>query len=273
MKKHLFTFSKFALYGVSVALTLMVMVATVLIATTYGPQVHSYFLRNKVGPKVVLLIKYRHDLKTNAYIRSSMGTGFHVQAPSGKIYILSNRHVCNINDGDTINVKDGGIDTKSIEYTRKIIKVSQTQDLCLVESVYDKGLGIASDAGIGEFMSVVGHPTGYDLTVTKGEIVGAETLNFYEKIKDGDESKCNFKNQKVEAIPMIDKNDKITLVKTCHTKNIGLITTAQVKSGNSGSPAVNYFGQLVGVIFAISSDDWWGRIIPLNAVKDFLKGY
>ena len=43
--------------------------------------------------------------------------------------------------------------------------------------------------------------------------------------------------------------------------------------GNSGSPMVNMWGNVVGVVFAGNQRTNWGSAVPLKDVKELLKAY
>ena len=130
-----------------------------------GPEIHGTYIRHSVGSKVV---KLTGD--------SSGGTGFFVKAPSGRTFILTNYHVCQLkNEAGYINVTKNG-DTRS--YPKRVIEMDSVHDLCLVESFYDvEGLSLASDVSVGETLGIVGHPKLYQLTLSRGQYIGEATIS------------------------------------------------------------------------------------------------
>src|SRR5574337_1014609 len=103
------------------------MLAIVLFLAIEGRQIHNIALTYKVAPSVVLIGNKKG---------SEFGTGYHLKMPSGKVYIVTNRHVCEMSE----NKKDIYVLEKT--YTgrplaRKIIKMFDNADLCLVEPFYN----------------------------------------------------------------------------------------------------------------------------------------
>ena len=50
-------------------------------------------------------------------------------------------------------------------------------------------------------------------------------------------------------------------------------TSAVIYGGNSGSPVVDFFGNVVGVAFAANNSDNYGEIISLHDLKNFIARY
>jgi S1-C subfamily serine protease len=228
------------------------------------PQAHEDYIRGSVGDNVYRILQ-------NDSGQSGGGTGFAVKAPSGKSYILTNAHICEMyNGGDTalIESHDGRL------IPRKIIERSKTTDLCLIEGLPGKtdGLALASDVSAGENISIVGHPKLMDLTVSKGSVIQFQTIQMLKGIigQDGltaEQCESEAKNHVEEVDSLFGK---ATL---CITTLDSLQTTAVSLPGNSGSPAVNFYGHVVGVLFAGDDEVHWGLIIPLDTVQDFLSAY
>jgi len=191
------------------------------------PQIHRNFLYREVGNKVVEVVKVDPLF---GQIQGG-GTGWSVKL-HGKYYIITNKHVCEMYQGDknaTIKLNDGRL------LHRQVISISDISDLCAIEGIEEIGaLSLADNIYIGEIVSVVGHPLLLPINVSYGAIL--EENNF----QIGFESELAF------------------------------LSTCQILPGNSGSPVVNYRGQVVGVAFAADSDVHWGLIIPLDDLKMFL---
>jgi S1-C subfamily serine protease len=84
-------------------------------------QIHHNYIRNKVGPSVVMI--------TNLD-KNSGGTGFAIESLSGKKYILTNAHIClGVKRPLVVTFKDRR------QVPLRIIEVSSETDLCLIESV------------------------------------------------------------------------------------------------------------------------------------------
>lgn len=193
------------------------------------------------------------------------GTGFHVTSPSGQVYIVTNRHVCERSKNGQVYVEAG-----SSKAWKKILYEDPEHDLCLVEKLYSSGLHLAPSLSRGEKIAIVGHPSGYDITMTEGEAIGYWPMSINERITTpAQEANCKkWKDSTISTIKDSQGND----IKVCTAGSAALITTAQVKAGSSGSPVVNQSGKVVGVIYCIESDDNWGRAVPLKFLRELLQG-
>lgn len=277
-----------------IAVSAVVSIATLLLAY-FAPRVHREFIRHYVGSKVVMISDRSLNKKQDKY---SGGTGFHIQAPSGKIYIVTNRHVC-----DLANKKDevfAAVRGETSYKKLKVIKRSDFSDLCIIEPLPEvkKGLKIGLEPEIGETIAAVGHPNLQPKTITIGEVVGYDEFTFPIGVigRDGfKESQCKnkdniireysnateaalemkrkFNKNKIVEQFLKDENDKLPSLKKirlCLVSNMSLVTTVMAYHGSSGSPIVNFYGEVVGVVYAINEDRIWARGVPLADLKKFL---
>jgi len=223
-----------------------------------GPEFHYDYVRNKVQKTTVLVT---NETKTRG------GSGAHVIAPSGKVYIITNAHVCNLSKDANIFITDNFGRT----IPRRILEISNFTDLCLVESLpnYQGALKLGSDVRSGQIIAAVGHPILMPTTMSRGEIIGVKEVDVFDHIMD-----------------VFDKNDKCDLPKNriiqidtffgpitaCFVHVKANLTTSVVLPGSSGSPMVDFYGNLVGVIFAGNQANW-GLAITLADINLFLKPY
>lgn len=204
---------------------------------------------------------------------NSGGTGFHVVAPSGKTYIMTNKHVCGVAYGnDMVKVKaDNG---EAIP--RKIIARYEAHDLCLIEAMPDmegEGLKIARwSSNIGDTVHVIGHPHLEPTTMQTGEFISIKTIELI--------SKTNIKKEECSGkfINIKEENPFIAILTGMETICIEEFVSQQASlityPGNSGSPVINAWGNVMGVLFAGSGDMLTNSFfVPLYAIKDFLKKY
>ena len=106
----------------------------------------------------------------------------------------------------------------------------------------------------GDFVAVVGHPRGAPLTVYLGDFI-------------------TYQNIAVQTHPEgADSCSSMGIFVVCiKYYNSGYIT-ALSHPGNSGSPVLNIWGKLVGVVFAVGSSHMT-YMVPRLYVKDFLSQY
>ncbi len=256
------------------------------------PREYKNYMRNYVGPKVVAITQNEYSKYREG---SGGGTGFHVVAPSGKTYIMTNRHVCD-------DAKDGKmwvtIDRMTSDRQLKVLEMSDRADLCLMEPIPGvKGLKVGDRPNIDDEVFYVGHPRLQARTYVAGELVGTRNLSVPrgQIPKEISEEACKAsKDSYIEEVPEVyqvlrrfkrdssidglqgkaelDKFfDTSKKVKVCYERGTAWTTTLSVYGGASGSPMVNIDGEVIGVIYA-GSDGEWGYAVPLSEINRLLKG-
>lgn len=215
------------------------------------PTNYNRLMRTKIGPSVVKLFGKRGG-----------GTGFHVKAPSGGIYILTNAHVCELHTDHFLDASY----KNSRRVKRRIIEIYADHDLCLVEAlVGTKGVEVSHTLSEGDRTFLVGHPRLRPLTVTSGEYIYNTNILIYS---------CGMFPVKFNTFGK-DMDMLFKLINnTCLKKRNASSITNYSKPGASGSPIVNVKGKLVGVLFAGSrADENDSYAVPLKDIKRFLKVY
>lgn len=228
-----------------------------------GPQIHSSYIRYKVGTEVVSI-----------FGKKSGGTGFHIKGTSGETYILTNNHICNLADE---NERLTVYDSTGKKMYRNVIVRHETHDLCLVEPIPGySGLNIASGVDIGEIVGLVGHPGLRPLSISRGEIVGAKTIKLIIGMNLPND-RCFGVQHKIEDVV---KNQMMLIILSARgVKNICVATLRSTMfngisyGGNSGSPVVNFYGNVVGVLFAGSRQVTDAYLVPRDVVKKFVEKY
>lgn len=263
---------------ITMATLIFVSFIALIFVAAKAPEIHSYLLRHKVGEKVYKV--------TNDTHRGS-GTGFAIKADSGTTYVITNDHVCEASsDGQHMILisKDGN------SVRRRIIEKSGYSDLCIIEAPPGvEGLEMGSKPSIGQIIASVGHPNGYDLTLSRGEIIMQDTVAIpkgpiSQILPDGSEKlappefggileqNCNLPKNEIVVQEM---NIMIMVIKIKQCVNVtykAYITNMLIQPGSSGSPAVNFWGNVVGVVFATDSAGW-ASVVSYNDLRDLLKKY
>jgi len=229
-----------------------------------GPQLHSSYIRYVVGTKVVSI-----------FGGNSGGTGFHIEAGSGLVYILTNNHICNLADeNDILDVYD----STGRKMKRRVLVRHESHDLCLIEAMPGfSGLNVASGVDIGEIVGLVGHPGLRPLSLSRGEIVGSKRIKLLVGMNLPSD-RCFGKQFLVKEII-----DNALLLILLEARGIKTLCVAELNTsmfngisygGNSGSPVVNFYGNVVGVLFAGSrrhvTDAY---LVPRRVVEKFVEKY
>ena len=270
------TLAKLAMLVMSVGeqlALLMIIVTGVFVVGFVGakaPELHGYWIRAKVGSRV-------YTVRNSA--KSGGGTGFAVKAKSGITYIVTNDHVCEISkDKRTLLITDNN--GNSIR--RNIIYKSEYSDLCLVEGVPGvEGLELGSVPSVGQIVAAVGHPSLRPTTLSRGEIIGSESVAIPIAIigpEHSDDSvfgvpvvtveECSLPKNKVDKVDTLFGQIKVCMTVT---KN-AYLSNALIQPGSSGSPVVNFWGNVIGVVFA--GDQYgWGIFVSYSDLRQLLKMY
>lgn len=228
-----------------------------------APTMHQNLIRATVGSSVYFVYS-----KENG----GGGTGFAVYAPSGKVFVVTNDHICVNAEKDTVILtnNDG-----SHKIWAKIIERSQDTDLCLIEAP-DRaiGLSLATHTYAGDRVQAVGHPDLMLLTLSNiGEVIQSGPTSLF------DVSDVSSKPAPLAALAKCDtKNKKFKII--YGPLGLGPIgckieipdayfTNVLIQPGNSGSPLVNFYGNVVGVISGVDKYGW-GIAVSLEDLRKFL---
>jgi S1-C subfamily serine protease len=272
-----------ALASTKIALKVTAALAAVLVIVylaARAPEMHSSIIREKVGEKTY---KIRGGLNTGG------GTGFSIKGKSGITYIVSNAHVCEVTpDGYHVLVSsDNGK-----HMWRRIIEISDKSDLCIIEGLPGvEGLSLGSEPLIGQIVASIGHPSLMPITLSRGEIIAPEDIKIFKGVvldpdSDEDSRALRFVHPDYRLTPdqcNAPKNQIVTQevdmfffklkVKLCLDVTRGAYrTNILIQSGNSGSPVVNFWGNVVGVVFAKDSYNW-GIVVSNKDLRDLLSNY
>jgi len=224
--------------------------------TLIEPQLHNSYLRWEVGQSVVQVLSPA----------GGGGTGFAIKSASGDHFIATNKHVCEAAVNGWMLIKRS---EKSEPIFKRVVYKDNKHDLCLIQG--DKRLSpldLGSRPDKGDFHYVIGHPGLRQLTVSQGEYIGMANVELLDQVKE--RSQC--KGRIIELSPMQQLYYGIEFA--CLRSYRSYSTTAVSYPGNSGSPVVNKFGNVIGVLFAGSAEQERDNyVVPLAELKRVLNKF
>lgn len=220
------------------------------------PRLHRGYLINKVGSRVV---------KITNQDGNHGGTGFYVKAPSNNTVILTNAHVCGVAKDGIVYVQDESMDRA---IPKKVLEQSGVTDLCVIEGDNSKsGLTLGSKPQMQERIYIIGHPRLLPNTLSEGDIITQMEIEVLDHVIEDSKDKCDLPKNTRKKVRMW-----IFEFEACLVHLQAYATNAIVQPGNSGSPVVNKYGNLVGVLFAGDSANW-GYTVIYEDIINFLQPY
>jgi len=243
-------------------LTLKLIIIGLILASIslFTERAHTAYIEHKVGANVLFI----QAMLDSPY--QGMATGFEVIAKSGKTYILTNAHVCGLRN------KDNLLQIQEKRYTgrfipRRIIEVYQDNDLCLVEGFEGyPGLTLGDQPEISDNVTSIGYPMGEALHIARGRIKNFTQVAILAP--DVPIEECKGDRFFIKNVNLLFFTQDM-----CFRKYQATMSDIIIYPGNSGSPVVDGFGNVVGVVFASDSTTNWGVVVPFKDVKKLLDAY
>jgi len=211
------------------------------------PKIHQKYLISKVGLAVVTITPPKGGRRG--------GTGFHIATSKGP-RIITNRHVCDSTD------REGQVEVFTNDgrsFTRRILGRSLVTDLCMIEALEGYPvLKLGSKPKRYDTITIIGHPLLERLTPSSGIILSREIINLQVSRPIENCVGPNYHLKFRWFFPI------------CIQEYDSYATNVKIYPGNSGSPTLNFWGNVVAVAFAASSLTYNGYLIPFTYLKDFV---
>lgn len=194
------------------------------------------------------------------------GTGFLVKGKSGRVYIMTNNHICQSADNQPLVVIYQGNMILST-----VIKSYELNDLCIISAPsYAKStFRIAKKVYPGERVYSIGHPYLEGDTVTQGELSADVTISISVG-QNVDPAKCAGETYRLYDLSTNPAAAVFGIFNECVRELPALSSSVNIMPGNSGSPTVDIYGNVVGVVFAANQYGSHSYHVPLFALRNFL---
>ena len=219
-------------------------------------ELHNSYLRWEVGESVVQVLSPS----------GGGGTGFAIKSASGEDFIVTNKHVCEAAENGWMIIKQ---DNSKQGIFKRVVYKDTVHDLCLLQG--DRRLSpltLGSSPQKGSFNYIIGHPGLRQLTVSQGEFIGNKTIQMMERIEKKEQ--CRGKLHELTILEQMMYGVQFVCIRSYNTYS----TTAVAYPGNSGSPVVNKYGNVIGVLFAGSTQEERDNfIVPLNELVRVLNKF
>lgn len=235
------------------------LIAIISLTAVSAPRLHEQWLQSHVGDAVVFITSPKGAL------RQGRATGFQVTAPSGTVYTITNQHVCELAKDGVLMVGEKAKSGRMLP--RRILEIDEEADLCLVEGLTGYGgLTIAGGYAVGDYNYVLGHPLGGPIDLMAGFLKQVKPI--FIPLMEVNLDDCNGPGLTKRELPTLFGSFLV-----CFKERPAVLTNITIFAGNSGSPMVNAFGRVTGVVFAANTRTNQGYAVPLENVKRFLAAW
>lgn len=236
--------SKFVKIGLGLAV-----VVTIILSAVGTTTLHKNYIYARTSKSVVKL----------TVPQGGGGTGFQLSY-KGETYVVSNAHVCDAAGKD--GFMTGRRDMEPTQHKLKILIKDYRVDLCLLSPMAD---GVALEIGAApkqhQEVMVVGHPRLRPLSIAMGKILDLTEVTIPFRVET--KAQCDSRGGEFKRIQVF-----IFVADLCFVTHMAYWSDALVEPGNSGSPVVNFWGDVVAVAFAAGSDISF--FIPASSLKGLL---
>lgn len=183
------------------------------------------------------------------------GSGFITKGSSGNTVVITNEHVCK--GSNTWLLQFEGLGELRV-YASPTYQ-DHNIDLCAFALPREfqrelVPLPIAYGLSRHQHVSIVGYPREFPLTISQGFTTEMAVLDIAEPGADCANPQFNF-----------------FVGLYCIHQELLVMTSVITYPGNSGSMALDDYGQVVGVLNSGDSDTHYGNLVPLIELKEFLE--
>ncbi len=209
--------------------------------------------------------------KDTVLLHNSTGsgaTGFLIKGKSGKYHIMTNGHVCGLQEnGKLIALYRGDA------YVVDVESKYPYNDLCAVSApkLVSSSFSIARSREYGESAYSIGHPLLEPLSIAVGELSGPVVISVLlgYNIPDDQCSGPTYENVSQSANPLA----RLFGIKSACVRHLEAdASTLSIQPGNSGSAVVNIWGNVIAVVFAANESGTRSYMVPLSHLKTFIEG-
>lgn len=199
-------------------------------------------------------------------LSGSGATGFLIKGKSGTTYVMTNNHVCELEKSGTI-LGTYGADV----YVLKVVKRYAYNDLCVMTapSSAKKVFKTAKNYQLGETSYALGHPQLEPLSLSAGELSDEIVVSIVMQY-NGTPEECSGPTYTYHKDDLNEVALFFGITSVCERKLWANTSSIVIAPGNSGSPILDIWGNVVAVAFAANESGTRSYHVPLNDLKDFL---
>ncbi len=241
-------------------LTCLLVIAFTVALTGPPTKLQKAFIKYKVFPSVRMILV--SNPQTGEVLGG--GTGFVIHTSALGTVILTNSHICGINE-NYVN-----IDMES-RTTLRQARIDVINDVCMLvgKPYLAPALKLATQpAAPGDQVFVSGHPHLQETTLAVGEALITDSDLMPIGTKEILEPKFKITCEPVDGfaafLGALSGMD-------CYVIRRSTRLTAHIFPGNSGSPVTNAWGEVIGIIWGYNPSEGTSLMVPLEAVKELLK--
>ena len=188
-----------------------------------------------------------------------IGTGFVVQGESGHKFMMTAGHICDAAEANKVSLYTD-ISEKSVVFPKWASLNSH--DICILGHV-DEDLPayrVGSEPEITDKLWAIGFPVAYPLTVMSGNVIGDVNVTIQTDHSIND---CQGIYKKIMRTMFGTPVGEI-----CAIQGVETAVTMSVAPGASGSPVINRYGELVGIVSAQNERTaQWLTMVPHRFLK------